>query len=314
MFVHGELWEPSPTAPRACRRGRRDRTARGLHTARPTRSRSRRCARDRAHLRSSSSSLIVAVLFAALEGPARVRARRRVPARPPRSAPRAPASSSSSRCIDRMVRIDLRTVTLNVPPQEVITRDNVTVRVNAVAYFRVVDPTAAVVEVEKFLARRARSPRPRCARCSARHELDELLAEREKINDEPPADHRRADRALGRQGLDRRGQGRRDARGHAARDGAAGRGRARAAREDDRRRGRVPGVAEARRRRAGASAEHPVTLQLRYLQTMLEMSAERTSTIIFPIPIDLIAHLKGARASDDGFTWTRLAVVASRSW
>ena len=144
--------------------------------------------------------------------------------------------------VDRMVKVDLRTITLNIPPQDVITRDNVPVRVNAVAYFRIVEPKAAVVQVENFMVRdladraddAALRARPALARRAA-------LRAREDQRD-PPADHRRADLAVGDQGLDRRGEGRRDPAGHAAGDGAAGRGRARAAREGDRRRGRVPGL------------------------------------------------------------------------
>ncbi len=84
--------------------------------------------------------------------------------------------------IDRMVRIDLRTVTLTVPPQEVITRDNVPVRVNAVAYFRVIDPIAAVVEVEKFLVATSQIAQTTLRSTLGQHTLDELLSEREKIN------------------------------------------------------------------------------------------------------------------------------------
>ena len=148
-----------------------------------------------------------------------------------------------------MVRIDLRTVTLTVPPQEVITRDNVPVRVNAVAYFRVVDPTAAVVEVEKFLVATSQIAQTTLRSTLGQHMLDELLSERDKINAILQRIIDDQTGAVGRQGLERRGQGRRDPDLDAARHGAPGRGRARAPREGDRRRGRVPGVAEARRRR-----------------------------------------------------------------
>ena len=103
----------------------------------------------------------------------------------------------------------------------------------------------------------------------------------------PPADHRRADRALGHQGLDGRDQGRRDPRGDAARDGPPGRGRARAPGQGDQRRGRVPGGREARRRGRDHRRE-PSALQLRYLQTLLEMGADQNSTIVFPLPLDLL--------------------------
>ena len=143
--------------------------------------------------------------------------------------------------IDRMVRVSLRTVTLNVPPQDVITRDNVTARVDAVVYFRVVDPNARrrpgrelpqgdVADRPDDAAQRARQGRPRHAALRARG------AQRGAAED-----HRRADRAVGREGLDGRDQGRRHPAGDAARDGPPGAGRARAAGEGDQRRGRVPG-------------------------------------------------------------------------
>ena len=151
--------------------------------------------------------------------------------------------------IDRMVKVDLRTVTLNVPPQEVITRDNVPSRVNAVAYFRVTRlqqsdrrgrelPGRDLADLADGAALGARQGRARPAALRAR------AAQRRAA-----ADHRRVDRALGREGDRGRDQGRRDPRADAAGDGAPGRGRARAAGEDHQLRGRVPGGAEAHRRR-----------------------------------------------------------------
>src|SRR6266496_4021164 len=84
--------------------------------------------------------------------------------------------------IDRMVRVDLRTVTLNIPPQEVITRDNVPARVNAVAYFRIVDPNAAIVQVENFMVATSQIAQTTLRAVLGQHVLDELLSEREKIN------------------------------------------------------------------------------------------------------------------------------------
>ena len=144
-----------------------------------------------------------------------------------------------------MVKVDLRTITLNVPPQEVITKDNVPVRVNAVAYFRIVEPKAAIVQIENFMVATSQIAQTTLRSVLGQHVLDELLSERDKINAILQQIIDEADRALGHQGLDRRGQGRRDPRQHAARDGAPGRGRARAAREGHRRRGRVS------RRRSG---------------------------------------------------------------
>ena len=94
--------------------------------------------------------------------------------------------------VDRMVKVELRTVTLNVPPQDVITKDNVPVRVNAVAYFRIVEPKAAIVAGRELHdTRPPRSRRRRCGRVLGQHVLDELLSERDKINAHPADDHRR---------------------------------------------------------------------------------------------------------------------------
>src|SRR5712691_10424786 len=164
--------------------------------------------------------------------------------------------------VDRMVKVDLRTVTLTIPPQEVITKDNVPVRVNAVAYFRIVAPKEAIVQVENFLQadpadradNAALGTRPTRARRTA-------LRAREDQRD-PAGDHRRGDRPVGHQGLDRRGEGRRDPRWDAARDGTAGRGRAGAARQDHQRRGRVPSVRAAQGCGARDRDAPPVALQL----------------------------------------------------
>src|SRR4051812_33242560 len=84
--------------------------------------------------------------------------------------------------VDRMIKVDLRTITLNVPPQEVITKDNVPVRVNAVAYFRIVDPKAAIVQVENFMVATSQIAQTTLRSVLGQHVLDELLSEREKIN------------------------------------------------------------------------------------------------------------------------------------
>ena len=130
--------------------------------------------------------------------------------------------------IDRMVRVDLRTVTLNIPPQEVITHDNVPARVNAVAYFRVVDANDAVVEVEDYLTATSQISQTTLRSVLGKADLDTLLAERDRLNADLQRiiDERTA--PWGHQGLDRRDQGRRDSRADAAGDGPPSRGRARA--------------------------------------------------------------------------------------
>ena len=152
--------------------------------------------------------------------------------------------------VDRMVKVDLRTITLNIPPQEVITKDNVPVRVNAVAYFRIVEPKNAIVQVENFMVATSQIAQTTLRAVLGQHVLDELLSEREKINSilQEIIDGQTA--PVGNQDLDRRGQGRRDPNRNATGHGAAGGGRARAAREGDQRRGRVPGVGAAEGRGA----------------------------------------------------------------
>jgi regulator of protease activity HflC (stomatin/prohibitin superfamily) len=192
--------------------------------------------------------------------------------------------------IDRMVRVDLRTVTLNVPPQEVITKDNVTVRVTAVAYFRVIDPNRAITEIENFLLATSQIAQTTLRSTLGKAELDALLGERERLNvelqqiideqTEPwgikvttvevkdvelPADMQRTI-AL----------------------------QAEAERE---RRAKVinaDGEFQAAQKLADAAeiiSKNPSTLQLRYLQTLLQMGTSENSTIVFPLPIDLVRPL-----------------------
>ncbi len=165
--------------------------------------------------------------------------------------------------IDRMVQVDLRTITLVVPPQEVITRDNVPVRVNAVAYFRVVSPTAAIVEVADFGNATSQISQTTLRSVLGQHTLDELLSERDKINQilQQIIDEQTAPWGIKVSVVEV--QGRRDPVRHAAGDGPPGRGRARTAGEGDRGRGRVPGIREAGGRRGGdrrASDRAPAAL------------------------------------------------------
>ena len=150
-----------------------------------------------------------------------------------------------------MVKVDLRTITLNVPPQEVITKDNVPVRVNAVAYFRIVEPKAAIVQVENFMVATSQIAQTTLRSVLGQHVLDELLSERDKIN---AILQRIIDEETSPWGIKVSIVEVKDVEipsEHAARDGAPGRGRARAAREGDQRRGRVPGLRAAEGRGAG---------------------------------------------------------------
>jgi regulator of protease activity HflC (stomatin/prohibitin superfamily) len=189
--------------------------------------------------------------------------------------------------IDRMVKVDLRTITLNVPPQEVITKDNVPVRVNAVAYFRIVDPKAAIVQIENFMVATSQISQTTLRSVLGQHLLDELLSERDKIN------------AILQQIID----------DQTAPWGVkvtivevkdveipAGMQRAMARQAEAERERRAKVIAaegefqasERLKDAANVMAEAPVALQLRYLQTLLEIGATNSTTIVFPAPIDLI--------------------------
>jgi regulator of protease activity HflC (stomatin/prohibitin superfamily) len=192
--------------------------------------------------------------------------------------------------IDKMVRVDLRTVTLNVPPQEVITRDNVPVRVNAVAYFRIVDPEKAIVQVENYMVATSQIAQTTLRSVLGQHMLDELLSERDRIN------------AILQQIID-------DATSPwgikvsivEVKDveipGGMQRAMARQAEAERERRAKViaaEGEAQASERLKDAAdvlSQNPISIQLRYLQTMLEISSERSSMIILPLPIDLVRPL-----------------------
>ncbi|MBI3556729.1 MAG: slipin family protein [Deltaproteobacteria bacterium] len=194
--------------------------------------------------------------------------------------------------IDKMVRVDLRTITLDVPAQDAITRDNVTVKVNAVVYFRVVDPNRAVIEVENYLLATSKLAQTTLRSVMGQVELDELLSQREAINrklqtildqqTEPwgvkvanvevkqidlPAEMQRA---MARQ----------------------------AEAERERRAKIISADAEFQASKKLAEAaqvmmEHPMTLQLRYLQTMVEIGSDRNTTTILPFPVELLRFFGG---------------------
>ncbi len=192
--------------------------------------------------------------------------------------------------VDKMIKISLRVITMDVPPQDIITKDNVSVKVNAVVYFRVVDPVKAVIQVENYLYATSQLAQTTLRSILGQVELDELLAERETLNiklQEVLDKHtdpwgikvtlvevkyvdlpQEMQRAMARQ--------------------------AEAERE---RRAKViaaEGEFQAATRLSEASdilARNPMALQLRYLQTLAEMSTEKSSTIVFPLPLDLIRPL-----------------------
>jgi regulator of protease activity HflC (stomatin/prohibitin superfamily) len=196
--------------------------------------------------------------------------------------------------IDRMVKVDLRTVTLNVPPQDVITRDNVPVRVNAVAYFRIVEPKAAVVQVENYLAATSQISQTTLRSVLGQHTLDELLSEREKIN---AILQRIIDEQTSPWGIKVSIVEVKDVEIPTDMQRAM----ARQAEAERERRAKViaaEGEFQASERLKDAAMviePHPIALQLRYLQTLIEISGTDSTTIVFPAPIDIITSLLPGR-------------------
>jgi regulator of protease activity HflC (stomatin/prohibitin superfamily) len=189
--------------------------------------------------------------------------------------------------VDQIVKVDLRTITLNIPPQEVITKDNVPVRVNAVAYFRIVDPKSAVVQVENFMVATSQKAQTTLRSVLGQHMLDELLSEREKIN---AILQEIIDEATGPWGIKVSAVEVKDVEIPSGMQRAM----ARQAEAERERRAKIinaEGEFQAAERLKDAAIvieEHPIALQLRYLQTLLEIGGSNSSTIIFPAPIDLI--------------------------
>ena len=199
--------------------------------------------------------------------------------------------------IDRMVRVSLRTVTLNVPPQDVITRDNVPVRVDAVVYFRVVDPNAAIVQVENFHKATSQIAQTTLRSVLGKADLDMLLSEREELNEElqkiiddqtEPWGIKVTTVEIKDVGVPQPMQ----------------RAMARQAEAERERRAKVinaEGEFQASERLKDAALvieEHPIALQLRYLQTLLEIGASNATTIVFPAPIELIKPFLQGAGSD----------------
>jgi regulator of protease activity HflC (stomatin/prohibitin superfamily) len=189
--------------------------------------------------------------------------------------------------VDRMVRVDLRTVTLNIPPQEVITKDNVPARVNAVAYFRIVDPNAAIVQIENFMVATSQIAQTTLRSVLGQHVLDQLLSERDKIN---ALLQEIIDEATAPWGIKVSIVEVKDVEIPANMQRAM----ARQAEAERERRAKIinaEGEFQAAERLKDAALvieEHPVALQLRYLQTLLELGSSQATTIVFPAPIDLL--------------------------
>ena len=202
--------------------------------------------------------------------------------------------------IDRMVRVSLRTIVMDVPPQDVITRDNVSVKVNAVVYYRVVDSQSAIIQVEDFAMATSQLAQTTLRSVLGQHELDDLLAERERLN------------AMLQKLLDEQT----DAWGikvtnveikHVDLNETMVRAIARQAEAERLRRAKViDAEAELQASQklleaAQVLSRQPQAMQLRYLGTLMTIAGDRSSTIVFPLPVDIIDSLgRGARSRADG--------------
>ena len=199
--------------------------------------------------------------------------------------------------IDRMIKVDLRVVTLDFPAQEGITRDNVTLKINAVVYFKVVNPEAAVVQVEDFRRATWQIAQTTLRNVIGQSELDELLAHRDKINDKL---QEIIDEATEPWGVKVTVVEIKDVELPATMQRAM----ARQAESEREKRAKIihaSGEYEASKQLAEAAAiigSQPSTLQLRFLQTLTEISAEKNSTIIFPLPIELFRGMLNAMGSN----------------
>ena len=192
--------------------------------------------------------------------------------------------------IDRMQRVSLRTVTLNIPPQEVITRDNVPARVNAVAYFKVVDPNDSVVQIEDFLQATSQIAQTTLRSVLGKAELDTLLAERDRLNEDL---QQIIDEQTGPWGVKVTTVEIKDVEIPQGMQ----RSMARQAEAERERRAKVinaEGEFQAAQRLLDAADvinQNPATMQLRYLQTLSEIGVNQNSTVVFPLPIDLVKPL-----------------------
>lgn len=196
--------------------------------------------------------------------------------------------------LDRIIRIDLRTVTLDVPPQDVISRDNVSIKVNAVVYYRVVDPYKAVMEIEDYAFATSQMAQTTLRSIVGQSELDELLSNRERISNEIQdiLDEQTDPWGIKVSNVEIK---------HVDLPVDMQRAMARQAEAERERRAKVISAegefqaAEKLVQAAQMMQEYPMSLQMRYLQTMVEVGSERNTTIFFPLPIDILEALKTRR-------------------
>ena len=192
--------------------------------------------------------------------------------------------------IQQMVRVDLRTVVMDVPTQDVISRDNVSVKVNAVVYFRVIEPERAIIQVEDFFMATSQLAQTTLRSVLGQHELDEMLSERERLNADIQSSLDQQTDAWGIKVSNVEIK-------HVDLDESMVRAIAKQAEAERTRRAKVihaEGEFQASQKLSEAAevlGHQPQAIQLRYLQTMKEVAGDRTNTIIFPLPLDLIKPL-----------------------
>jgi regulator of protease activity HflC (stomatin/prohibitin superfamily) len=204
--------------------------------------------------------------------------------------PKGPGVILVLRPIDRIVRVSLRTVVLDVPPQDIITRDNVSVKVNAVVYFRVVDPRRAVVEVENYMYATSQLAQTTLRSVLGKGELDDLLAERDRLNQQLQQilDNQTDPWGIKVSAVEVK---------HVDLPQDMQRAMARQAEAEREKRGKIIHAegeliaSEKLAQAAAVLAREPAAITLRYLQTLTEIGAEQNSTIVFPLPLELLRTL-----------------------
>ena len=204
--------------------------------------------------------------------------------------PKGPGVILVLRPIDRIVRVSLRTVVLDVPPQDIITRDNVSVKVNAVVYFRVVDPRRAIVEVENYMYATSQLAQTTLRSVLGQAELDDLLAQRDRLNQQLQQilDHQTDPWGIKVSAVEVK---------HVDLPQDMQRAMARQAEAEREKRGKIIHAegeliaSEKLAQAAAVLAREPTAITLRYLQTLTEIGAEQNSTIVFPLPVELMRVL-----------------------
>tara|TARA_R110002049_G_scaffold23240_11_gene82200 strand:+ start:56 stop:835 length:780 start_codon:yes stop_codon:yes gene_type:complete len=198
--------------------------------------------------------------------------------------------------IQQMVKVDLRVVTMDVPSQDVISRDNVSVKVNAVLYFRVIDPEKAIIQVEHYFEATSQLAQTTLRAVLGKHELDEMLSEREKLNNDVQEILDSQTDAWGIKVANVEIK-------HIDLNDTMVRAIARQAEAERERRAKVihadgeKQAAQALMEAAEMLSRQPAAMQLRYLQTLTQVAGDKSSTLVFPVPVDLLSSLMGGKGA-----------------